>query len=141
MPKPHLFPDIPAIHEETQLYTQRRTVSESPANFKFTMALVLAWIISKLDVAFFRPRILPDPLEYVPAAEGNPTDHRNAFVIASDNTDWFIDYQGRAKRLTRTAGDFEFTNPNVGVIYQDGTSTKWQNRVNNDGANYTTQQP
>lgn len=39
--RPHLFSVIPSLAPETQLYTQRRSDAENPANYRFTVADLL----------------------------------------------------------------------------------------------------
>jgi len=43
MAKTHLYPIIPTIDEETQLYTQRRKNSESPTNYRFDISLLMSF--------------------------------------------------------------------------------------------------
>ena len=45
--KVHLFPSIPSITDTTQLYTQRRSAAESPANYRFTIAEVMDYLQSQ----------------------------------------------------------------------------------------------
>lgn len=44
MPKVHLFGSIPSLTAETQLYTQRRSNAESPANYRFTIAALMQFM-------------------------------------------------------------------------------------------------
>lgn len=49
MPKVHLFANIPSLSVETQIYTQRRSNAETPANFKFTVAALWSFILSTFN--------------------------------------------------------------------------------------------
>mgnify|MGYP000641991965 CR=1 FL=1 len=42
--RPHLFTPIPSLNAETQLYTQRRSNAEDPANYRFTLAELLQFL-------------------------------------------------------------------------------------------------
>jgi hypothetical protein len=42
--KVHLFPPISSLTPTTQLYTQRRSSAEAPANFRLTLADIAAWL-------------------------------------------------------------------------------------------------
>lgn len=44
MGKPHLYPIIPSIDKETQIYTQRRKNSETPTNYRFTLEEVMIFL-------------------------------------------------------------------------------------------------
>ena len=44
MGKPHNYPIVPALHDETQLYTQRRRNSEAAMNYRFTIAELKAFL-------------------------------------------------------------------------------------------------
>jgi len=44
MAKPTDYPNIPSLHEETEIYTQRRTSGEAPANYKFTIQDLVSFI-------------------------------------------------------------------------------------------------
>lgn len=48
--KPNLFPWIPGLHEETEIYTQHRAVSEPIANYKFTLLTLFNWIKARLGL-------------------------------------------------------------------------------------------
>lgn len=50
MPKVHEFAPIPSLHVETQLYTQRRSSGESPANYRFTLEELTAFLIDQFDL-------------------------------------------------------------------------------------------
>ncbi len=45
--KVHLFPVIPSLTRETQLYTQRRSSAEAPDNFRFTVGDVIDFLVSE----------------------------------------------------------------------------------------------
>jgi len=45
--KVHLFPVIPSLTRETQLYTQRRSAAEAPDNFRFTVGDVIDFIVDE----------------------------------------------------------------------------------------------
>ncbi len=47
MAKPHLYPTIPSLTLETQLYTQRRSNSESPDNYRFTVQELLDYLVDQ----------------------------------------------------------------------------------------------
>jgi hypothetical protein len=42
--RPHLFAPIPSLNAETQLYTQRRSNAEDPANYRFTLSELLQFL-------------------------------------------------------------------------------------------------
>lgn len=45
--KVHLFPIIPSLTRETQLYTQRRSTAEAPENYRFTVGDVIDFLIDE----------------------------------------------------------------------------------------------
>jgi hypothetical protein len=47
--RPWLFENISSLHPETQLYTSRRALSESPAERKFTIADLAAYLATAFN--------------------------------------------------------------------------------------------
>ena len=48
--KPTDFPWIPGLEDTTELYTQRRSEAEPPANYKFKLITLLNWIRLRLGL-------------------------------------------------------------------------------------------
>lgn len=48
----HLFPIIPSLTRTTQIYTQRRSGVESPANYRFTIENLMEFIAEEFDLLF-----------------------------------------------------------------------------------------
>ena len=104
MAKPHLYPNIPGLHSQTQIYTQRRASAEAPANFKFTVDQLAMFLAINYNFGP-APVINPNPISYTPAASGN-TENLSEFVEDPSGALWFIDYNGLA-----------ITFEGLGVIY------------------------
>lgn len=51
MPKVHEFATIPSLLADTQLYTQRRSAVESPANYRFTVETLAMFLIDNYSLA------------------------------------------------------------------------------------------
>lgn len=47
---PYTFPDLTDLTDETQIYTQRRSNSDDPADQKFNMGQVVAYVAAQLSV-------------------------------------------------------------------------------------------
>ena len=45
--RPWLFATIPSLHSETQLYTARRSNTDSPQEYKMTLAVIAAFLVSE----------------------------------------------------------------------------------------------
>jgi len=50
MPKVHEFPAISSLHPETQLYTQRRSNSETPTNYRFSVEELAAYFFAQFNM-------------------------------------------------------------------------------------------
>lgn len=59
MPKPHEFADAPALHENTQMYTQGLGPGFGNNNYKFTLSNVLTFLTGRNFVQVF-PGEYPD---------------------------------------------------------------------------------
>lgn len=67
MGKPHLYPVIPGLSLETQLYTQRRSNAESPLNYRFTMSELLDFLKNQGVVIPFSTNEYPNDAEAIAA--------------------------------------------------------------------------
>lgn len=57
---PHLFTVIPSLHRQTQLYTQRRSNAESPANYRFTIEEIAEFMASEFGVLIIHGQYASD---------------------------------------------------------------------------------
>lgn len=48
----HLFPIIPSLTRTTQIYTQRRSGVESPANYRFTIEELMDFISAEFGLLY-----------------------------------------------------------------------------------------
>lgn len=71
--------------------------------------------------------IEPTPVPFTPTATGNAT-HLSEFVIGADNNDYFIDWQGRGRRLNVTA-DMDWLKISNNQIPYAITDTIWTDNL------------
>lgn len=63
MALPHLFPDIPELTWETQLYTQRKSNADPPANYKFTLQTLSDFLGEGTGLWFKNPTNSLSPIQ------------------------------------------------------------------------------
>lgn len=85
MPKVHLFDPIGSLHEETQLYTQRRSNAEAPANYRFTVATLVQFVVENFG------EFLPGPYAGDAEAAADGVNVGQYYKLSAGN-EWGMPY-------------------------------------------------
>ena len=79
---PHLFDDIGSITRTTQVYTQRRSSVQSPANYKYTVEQLAEFLIQEFEIItvdklyYIHQQLTPATLWIIPHNLGRPVQVR-----------------------------------------------------------------
>lgn len=72
------------------------------------------------------------PISFVPQPTGN-TQNLNQVVIDPNGNNWIIDSKGNAQRIDETAGGFEVTVPENGIVMKSPDGSKWKVTMDDNG--------